>query len=372
MIKLLKRNTNKSRTYGLDILRCLAILFVVFSHGNLILPQSISIYLELFIFDGVSLFFVLSGFLIGGILIRDMERKQSDFSLILFWKNRWFRTLPAYFLVFILLIFIDLILAGDSSFPNLWSYVFFVQNLNYPHPEWFPEAWSLSVEEWFYILMPLLLYFFNRFLKFKIENSIMIVSILVLLSVTFFRLYNFYLLKEISERNWDLIFRKQVFFRLDSLMYGVIGAFFYRYKKGIWFTYRKYFFILGIITAVINKFLIPFDSNSIYSCVFYFSLDSLATLLLLPYLNEIKTGKGLIYKAITGIALISYSMYLVNYSLVMDRILRFVSINTNNNYINFSVQYILFWSLTVSISMVIYNYCEVPMMNLRNKSNKSN
>lgn len=368
MIKIFEAKSKTNRIYGLDILRCLAILFVVFAHGNLYFPKSISKYLDFFLFDGVSLFFVLSGFLIGGILIRELETKQSRFSLFKFWRNRWFRTLPAYFLVLTTLVIIDF--ANNASFPNLWNYLFFIQNLNSPHPEWFQEAWSLSVEEWFYIIVPFLLFISIKFFNLEIKNSVLIVSSLILICVTVNRTYNFYELNNLTEKGWDLTFRKQVFFRLDSLMYGVLGAYLYKYANNLWFENRKYYFVLGIIIAFVNKFCIPFDSGSLYSCVFSFSVDSLATLFLLPYLNEIKNGNGILYRLITGIALISYSMYLVNYSLVMERILKFVSVDTNNNQFDFLMTYFLFWSITILLSLLIYNYCEVPMMKLRNRLNK--
>ena len=367
MIDVFNSKNSKNRVYGLDILRCVAILFVVFSHGNLLFPKNVSKYLDLLVFDGVSLFFVLSGFLIGGILIRELETKQSKFSMISFWRNRWFRTLPAYFLVLITLVITDLFSSATISFSNLSKYIFFVQNLNSPHPEWFSEAWSLSVEEWFYILMPLLLLCFYKILNMTIKSAVLLVSLLILLIATISRFHYFFSLETLTETNWDLVFRKQVFNRLDSLMYGVLGAYLFRFQSKMWFKYRIYSFILGILVLLTNKFLIPFDSHSLYSCVFSFSVDAVATLLLLPYLNEVKNGHGVIYKMITGIALISYSIYLVNYSLAMERILKSFTFNLGNGYLNFSVHYFLFWAMTIVLSILMYKYFELPMMNLRNK-----
>nr|WP_129057808.1 MULTISPECIES: acyltransferase family protein [unclassified Chryseobacterium] len=65
------------RIFGLDILRMLAIMFVVISHTPTLLPPSVYTFLEYFIFDGVCIFFVLSGFLIGNIIIRSVEKMDS-------------------------------------------------------------------------------------------------------------------------------------------------------------------------------------------------------------------------------------------------------------------------------------------------------
>ena len=93
MIKdVLKIEINSSRIYGLDILRAMAILFVVIGHGQYLLPRKFNTFHSIFVFDGVSIFFVLSGFLIGGILIKIIENKEANTStLIDFWKRRWFR-----------------------------------------------------------------------------------------------------------------------------------------------------------------------------------------------------------------------------------------------------------------------------------------
>ncbi|KFF11548.1 hypothetical protein IW15_15150 [Chryseobacterium soli] len=170
MMKVLSINIKQDRVFGLDILRCLAILFVVIGHGNYLLPTKISNIIDYFIFDGVSVFFVLSVFLIGGILIKEIENKDISFKLILnFWKRRWFRTLPNYFLILIILCILSV--SFDKDFDGIRSiarYFVFSQNLFTPHPGFFPEAWSLSVEEWFYLLNPInyIIYFgYSKIIK---------------------------------------------------------------------------------------------------------------------------------------------------------------------------------------------------------------
>jgi peptidoglycan/LPS O-acetylase OafA/YrhL len=88
-------NINK-RVFGLDLLRAAAILFVVIDHGNLLLPDLPRKIADLFVFDGVAIFFVLSGYLIGGILLDKLESGFNQHSLLDFWIRRWFRTLPNY------------------------------------------------------------------------------------------------------------------------------------------------------------------------------------------------------------------------------------------------------------------------------------
>jgi peptidoglycan/LPS O-acetylase OafA/YrhL len=173
MGSFLKIDIKHDRLYGLDILRFLAILFVMIEHGNNLLPQKYFSTLNLFVFDGVSLFFVLSGFLIGEILIKEFENNNISFKVIIkFWKRRWFRTLPNYFSVLIILILLQFLFANNFPVRSISKYFIFSQNLYYPQSSFFPESWCLSVEEWFYLLTTVIIlfavYIFN--LQKKIYN----------------------------------------------------------------------------------------------------------------------------------------------------------------------------------------------------------
>ena len=132
MLQLLTKNLNPNRVYGLDILRAMAIIFVMLVHGKAYFPESIQKLHTYIQFDGVSIFFVLSGFLIGGILIKLFETKKINWNLMMhFWIRRWYRTLPNYFLVLILII---LMKNYYEELSEHWTYFVFSQNLWYPHP----------------------------------------------------------------------------------------------------------------------------------------------------------------------------------------------------------------------------------------------
>jgi len=72
-MRFFKIEIDSSRIFGLDVLRALAILFVIFQHAGNYLPEVLKQNYNVFIFDGVSIFFVLSGFLIGKILDRELH-----------------------------------------------------------------------------------------------------------------------------------------------------------------------------------------------------------------------------------------------------------------------------------------------------------
>ena len=103
---------NNERNFGLDLIRFIAIFLVVIVHSSFFLNQNFinSIY----IIDGVDLFFVLSGFLIGKIIINNIIVKNKiEFKDVKsFLIRRWFRTIPNYVLFLIInivLIYFNLI-----------------------------------------------------------------------------------------------------------------------------------------------------------------------------------------------------------------------------------------------------------------------
>ena len=161
------------RIPGLDIVRSIAILAVVLAHSSEFLLRLANApcigngirgfvnFVSPLGSLGVELFFVLSGFLIGNILIKTFISSDS-FSwqdVRGFWIRRWFRTLPLYWLILTVNIIMYRIMDLRSHEMNKALDYFFIQNLWYPHPIYFfGEAWSLSVEEWFYLTLPVAMY----------------------------------------------------------------------------------------------------------------------------------------------------------------------------------------------------------------------
>jgi peptidoglycan/LPS O-acetylase OafA/YrhL len=140
--------------------------------------------------SGVDLFFVLSGFLIAGVLLD--HRSTSNYFRV-FYLRRICRICPLYFLVFALFVALSRTSIGASpSFKwlfhdplPLWSYATFTQNIymgahNTLGPHWLAITWSLAVEEQFYLFVPLLLYFLPR-------RTLLVVLILAVLAAPILR-----------------------------------------------------------------------------------------------------------------------------------------------------------------------------------------
>lgn len=262
------RSYGLNRNIGLDAVRAAAIMFVVFGHSILYFSEGpIKEYSHYICLDGVTIFFVLSGFLISGIIYKDSKKCLYQFNLKKFWLRRILRTLPVYFFVLIIIYTLS-----DREETFYWKYIFFIQNVFNTHPAFFGEAWSLSVEEWFYILFPITL-IIVRSKKLSFSNIVTICIIFFFILSFTFRYYIYQNLEDIDIIKWDLYFRKRVECRLDSLMVGVLGGSLYAYKKDIFLKNSKILFITGVIIILISQILFIYFLNSafdygLYFCVF--------------------------------------------------------------------------------------------------------
>lgn len=145
------------RAVGPDILRAAAILLVMLQHLPKAAAASWLILIKPHGWLGVDVFFVLSGYLIGGQLMRTVARGESP-DLVRFWASRAFRILPAYLLVLALYFALPAWVSDGKGIQPPWRFLTFTMNLDldYTRAGNFSSAWSLCVEEWFYLTLPLL------------------------------------------------------------------------------------------------------------------------------------------------------------------------------------------------------------------------
>lgn len=230
-----------SRIPQLDGIRGLAILLVLIWHFAVISIQAtpgsgLAYAIKVFslTWGGVDLFFVLSGFLIGGILL---NHRTAPRYFIAFYARRVCRIFPPYYLLLALFIAAYFWSARteitawawlvDGPMP-LWSYFLFVQNFAMAAAgghgaNWLGVTWSLAIEEQFYLLLPLLI-------RFLTPDRIPYALSLLIISAPVFRTYLWFYHPLAGFPGFVLLPG-----RWDSLLIGVLVAFYVRNRNArIW------------------------------------------------------------------------------------------------------------------------------------------
>ena len=142
-----------ARIHGLDTLRALAVTLVVLHHYMLFVSFDATFgWVGEIGWVGVDLFFALSGYLIGNQIIKALRRPEG-LSLTRFYARRLLRTLPNFYVVLALYALWPAFRGSTPMLP-LWQYISFTQNIGLEPGTAFSHAWSLCIEEQFYMLLP--------------------------------------------------------------------------------------------------------------------------------------------------------------------------------------------------------------------------
>jgi peptidoglycan/LPS O-acetylase OafA/YrhL len=283
----------------IDGLRAIAVLAVIAFHANSsLVPGG---------FAGVDVFFVISGFLITGLLFNALE--SGTFSFAGFYTRRIKRLFPAYIAVSLATLALSswLLIPNDyifytTSLAASWA---FVSNVFFSMLSWgyfgqrteeFPllHTWSLSVEEQFYFLFPLLLIFlFRRFRTYMVAVlSVLGVALAAFSQWKTGELKSYFLL---TSRAHELIIGALTFFALQRIpakpgRFSTLAA-----ALGILLVFGSFLFI--------NKEL-PFPGvNSLFPCIG-------TALVIYGCRNDNAVSRFLTMRPMVGIGLISYSLYL--------------------------------------------------------------
>ncbi|PJC06028.1 MAG: hypothetical protein CO068_13255 [Flavobacteriaceae bacterium CG_4_9_14_0_8_um_filter_34_30] len=365
----------KGRIFGLDLMRAAAILFVVFSHALWIFPEASGNFvdvLHLMGVMGVEIFFVLSGFLIGRILLRIFTKSDFNYKDIhYFLVRRWFRTLPNYYLA--LGINIGIMLYFGRVLPEMiGSYFLFLQNAVGGMDIFFTESWSLPIEEFAYILCPFLFYIALLF-RLKIAKQKLFLFVTLFILMFFFGTKIFYNFTSPSSDMvyWNINLKAVVLYRIDAIYYGVLAAYLSLIYKGSWQHYKNLFLFIGISAFLTVHFWISLqniliEEYSFFWDVLYLPVCSICIALSLPFLSQWNVTSSFYLRPITFISLISYAMYLLHYSIILQLMRYFIPIEVLefSEKLIFTGVYVL---ITILLSYVLYRLYEKPLMDFRDK-----
>jgi peptidoglycan/LPS O-acetylase OafA/YrhL len=361
------------RIFGLDVMRMIAIMLVILLNGDPLVRRNFTWFPRFWHIDGVDIFFVLSGFLIGTILIKTFEKEGFNKpTLFHFWKFRWYRTLPNYFLILLVMIAF-VYLSRDDMRGFSWKYFFFLQNFASATPDFFSVAWSLTVEEWFYISFPLTSIGIARlFPNLKVKQVVLATILLFLILPLAARFVFAYLASPdgrydmMFERvNFEKYFRSRMILRLDSIAFGVLGAYIAYYYESFWKQHTWKVFAIG---SVLYLFFRMYDLGPLFQSTFRFTICSFAIFMFLPLASTVKSGPVRWATPITYISMISYSMYLIHRTLIMDGF----RIYGGRPFTDAKaiIYYVSYFILVFGVSALLYKYFELPMMKLRDKGAK--
>ena len=217
----------KKRQAELDFLRCIAVVSVVLCHfdklrGRELLPrvgEAIVYVLESTGWMGVDLFFVLSGFLISGLLFRE-HIEHHEIRIGRFFLRRGLKIYPAFYLLIAVMLLRDWLGGIPIKPDHLAAECFFYQNY---HAGLWSHTWTLAIEEHFYLLLPIFLLCLARFSRNSRDPFRLVPRIFVGLSIAVLVARVLTMLGE-SEPYFHTY--KRTHCRIDSLMFGVVLSYY--------------------------------------------------------------------------------------------------------------------------------------------------
>jgi peptidoglycan/LPS O-acetylase OafA/YrhL len=306
------RFRNRERQPGLDLLRALAIVVVVVYHAALFgfkLPGRV----DRFGWIGVDLFFVLSGYLIGGQLLASLARHQR-IKLGRFFTRRALRIMPAYFVV----LAIYFLLPAWREYPEmsqpLWKFVLSVQNIALHGGTAFSHAWSLAVEDQFYLALPfLLLFLYHRPRAAIIVPCLIVVGGIALRA--FLAAQNSSVDGGVSFRGFQAWIYYPSWTRLDPLVFGVVLAAIEKFRPNWWQRLTDcalWLWLPALGLIVYALYLGETENLTVAACVWQFPLIAVGMAAIL--VCAVSPRLPLCRVAIPGtafIASIAYSAYLL-------------------------------------------------------------
>ncbi|HQW84441.1 MAG TPA: acyltransferase [Ferruginibacter sp.] len=347
---------------GLNGLRTLAALSVVISHTTLALGK-FNLNANFFgMFKngepnglamagyGVTIFFVLSGFLITFLLIT--EKKLQPISIRKFYMRRILRIWPLYYLYLTISIVVILIFGLKLNIHSLFFYLFYAANVPFIINNVIPfigHYWSLGVEEQFYLFWPWVIK--------KIKNLIPInIALIVILFGTKILLH-FLFPGSIIETAIQVT-------RFHCMMIGGLGAIFYSNNNKLFL-----FISNNKITQVICWMVIFLLIINIYHLASVIDHEIISLVTICIIIGQVKIKNRIINldtKVLDFLGKISYGIYVIHPLVIffMAHLLNRVNIPDPTKYV---VVYISIISFTIFLSWLSYTYFEKYFMNLKKK-----
>lgn len=352
---------SKAHISQLDGIRGLAIILVLLNHLFFYIPLAIIGWI------GVDLFFVLSGFLITGILL-DSKHKENYY--LTFIKRRFFRIFPLYF--FCLIVFFLIYPTTGATFIINYKQLFIAQgwfwtytsNLLFAFHGWsanriLDHFWSLAIEEQFYLIWPLII------LKCSKRRVGTISFILILLSIIVRNIYPL-----------DPFAYTFTLCRLDGLAIGSLCALLIRYKKTL---LERFCFPLMIITFTILVIIALLTHNLRTTNIYFIRIGYTLFDIFFATLLVLSLAKNLFRNIIGRIFSLSFFRFFGKYSygiyvfhwpfyhLFYDELADLFIFHVGNRLAAGLLSSLVLTGSIIIVSMASFYLLEKPFLNLKNK-----
>lgn len=352
------------RILQFDILRAVAILLVLLHHipAHWISGLGDNVLSEVFWrfytggWIGVDMFFVLSGFLVSGIYFREYQ-KTGSISIGNFLIRRGFKIYPTFYFYLLVTLLIALLTPFQVTLKQVLGEVLFIQN--YHERIWGP-TWSLAVEEHFYILLTLFFWGFRSILKENIFRYVPHLFVVIALLCLTFRI-----ILNINHTEFNFAQQYQpTHLRVDSLMFGVLIAYFYYFKPHrLEFIEKRKYAILTVAALSLIPYFIwgrgvfnPYNVPSLISTI-GLTHQYLAFGLILVSFWNIPVQSNFVTRSLAFIGETSYASYLWHAPIIYWMEKKF------DNFWMFPV----YLAVTILVSYLSTKLLEKPMLNLRDR-----
>ena len=360
---------------AIDGLRGMAVLLVLWFHSSYFSyemgPVDFEGVTRIYYFfsmlgqTGVDLFFVLSGFLITGILL---DTRQNKNRLKNFYIRRSLRIFPLYYMAMIVFLFYLIVFKGETLFDfRTVSHLLYIQNWSSSNSfdsfMLINHTWSLAVEEQFYLFWPVILFYFLR----KSVKHLIVLCVCVIL-------FSFGLRFVMNELSYYKLAYSVTLCRLDGLVLGSLLSVMCLYYRDFLYQNRRYFlYASGFSFAVLCCFF--FTNATSFTAHFilikyglFLCSISYAALLAYVFLSgrQGRLVKFFSCSFLRNIGCLGYGIYIFHAPIMILLAQLFVEYKFSywgNHIILFSAGLCISYALAI----ISYNFFENPILSLKDK-----
>lgn len=344
---------------GLNGLRAIAALTVMWGHvflGPFGYWGLDGDHRSIFPLDGVTLFFVISGFLITFLLLNERDRTDTV-NIKKFYIRRILRIWPLYYAY----LTIALIISGVTIEKELWFYLFFGANI--PFVTGFAlwpvvHYWSLGVEEQFYLFWPWIV----KRTRLNEDKGYRILTYLILSIITIWIACK---LLCWSPDDKSFLYRFFTITRFDCMMIGALGAVLY-HQRCNWFlrfAQNRWVAATAVLLLIFSQWL------SLIPAILQPQVVALVSLVaIVGQLSEQKSIINLENKIMDGIGRISYGIYVIHPLLIYGISKLWIKVpNPLGENTQVFIIYAIVTITTLGVAYLSYQLLELPFLKLKNK-----